>query len=123
MAARATGLIPMAHVADVQRAIDFYALLDFRVRGTHKDPDGQLVWAHVRCEGADLMLTRASDPIDPTRQGVLFYLYSLDLVALRNQLLANGVKVSVISYPVYMPKGEVCLSDPDGYTLLIGQVG
>jgi hypothetical protein len=50
-------------------------------------------------------------------------MYSPDLVALRNHLLANGVKVSEITYPEYMPKGEVCLAAPDGYTLLIGQIG
>jgi hypothetical protein len=35
--------------------------------------------------------------------------------------VASGVKVSAISYPDYMPKGEIRVDDPDGYTLLIGQ--
>jgi hypothetical protein len=37
--------------------------------------------------------------------------------------VANGVKVSPIAYPSYMPKGEIQVDDPDGYTLLIGQAG
>jgi hypothetical protein len=28
-----------------------------------------------------------------------------------------------ISYPQHMPKGETRVEDPDGYALLIGQVG
>jgi Glyoxalase/Bleomycin resistance protein/Dioxygenase superfamily len=122
MSARATGLVPMASVADVQRSVDFYALLDLRVRGSHQDPDGQLVWVHLQCEGAHLMLSHSSGPIDAAHQGVIFYLYSPDLVALRNRLLAHNVKVSEITYPLYMEKGEMCLSDPDGYTLLVGQI-
>jgi hypothetical protein len=31
------------------------------------------------------------------------------------------VTVSEVTYPPYMPKGEVRVDDPDGYCLLIGQ--
>jgi hypothetical protein len=54
-------------------------------------------------------------------QGVLFYMYSPNLVALREHLLGLGVKVSEITYPFYMEKGEMQMDDPDGYCLLIGQ--
>jgi len=67
------------------------------------------------------MVTRASEPVVASQQAVLFYLYSPDLIALREHLAASGVKVSAITYPEYMLKGEICLVDPDGYTLLIGQ--
>jgi hypothetical protein len=67
------------------------------------------------------MVTRASEPVIPSQQAVLFYLYSPDLIALREHLLASGVKVSPITYPEYMPKGEIRVEDPDGYVLLIGQ--
>jgi hypothetical protein len=42
---------------------------------------------------------------------------------LRDHLLASGVRVSTITYPDYMAKGEVRVEDPDGYCLLIGQAG
>lgn len=116
-----TGLIPMAHVADVQRSAGFYQLLGLELRGSLKSPSGSLQWAHLNCQHADLMLTRADEPVIAGQQAVLFYLYSPDLVALREHLLANGVKVSGITYPPYMPKGEIRLDDPDGYCLLIGQ--
>jgi uncharacterized glyoxalase superfamily protein PhnB len=123
MPARATGLIPMAFVADVQRSVDFYALFGLALRNVFNDPQGKLVWAHVKCEGAELMFSQASDPVIPGEQAVLFYLYSPDLAALRDQLLAHRVKVSAISYPHYMSKGELRVVDPDGYVLLIGQAG
>jgi hypothetical protein len=121
MTAKATGLIPMAHATDVQRSADFYKLLGMEVRGSLRNPSGYLQWVHLVCEQAHLMLAHASGPIVAGDQAVLFYLYSPDLIALRQQLLASEVKVSAITYPDYMPKGEICLEDPDGYVLLIGQ--
>lgn len=120
MPAKANGLIPMARVADVQRSIDFYKLMAMELRHSLKAPDGVLVWAHVACEGAELMFTRG-DAVAADQQGVLFYLYTPDVIALRERLLAAGIEVSAITYPPYMPKGEICLNDPDGYSLLIGQ--
>jgi Glyoxalase/Bleomycin resistance protein/Dioxygenase superfamily len=119
--ARVTGLIPMAFVADVQRSIDFYKLLGMEVRGCLKSSGGNLQWAHITCERADLMFARATEPVVPGQQAVLFYLYSPDLVTLREHLISAGIQVSAMTYPDYMPEGEVRVEDPDGYTLLIGQ--
>jgi len=119
----ATGLIPMAQVVDVQRSIDFYKLFGMEVRGNLRNSSGELQWAHVGCEQAELMFARASEPVIARPAGVLFYLYSPDLIALRDHLLSSGIKVSPITYPDYMPKGEICVEDPDGYVLLIGQAG
>src|ERR1019366_3712312 len=123
MAAKVTGLIPMAHAADVQLAVDFYQKLGMEVRGSLRNPAGYLQWVHLSCGQADLMFARASEPVIPSQQAVLFYLYSPDLIALREHLLASGVNVSPITYPEYMPKGEIRVEDPDGYVLLIGQAG
>ena len=121
MTAKVTGLIPMAHAADVQRSVDFYRLLGMEVRGSLRTPAGELQWVHLHCGQADLMFARASEPVIASQQAVLFYLYSPDLIALREHLLAKSVKVSPLTYPEYMPKGEIRVEDPDGYCLLIGQ--
>jgi|SRR5580698_2183795 hypothetical protein len=120
---KVTGLIPMVHVADPQRSVDFYHQLGMELRDSLRDATGQLQWVHVACEPAELMFTRASEPVIAGQQGVLFYLYSPSLIALREHLLSRGVKVSPITYPEYMPKGELRVDDPDGYCLLIGQSG
>jgi hypothetical protein len=123
MPPKVTGLIPMAHSADVQRSVDFYKQLGMEIRGSLRNPACKLQWVHIACEQADLMITRASEPVIASQQAVLFYLYSPDLIALRDHLLASGVQVSPITYPEYMPKGEIRVEDPDGYVLLIGQAG
>jgi catechol 2,3-dioxygenase-like lactoylglutathione lyase family enzyme len=38
MAFKVTSLIPMAHAADVQRAVDFYQELGMEVRGSLQNP-------------------------------------------------------------------------------------
>lgn len=123
MTAKVTGLIPMAFAADLQRSVDFYKLLGMEVRGSLRNSSGELQWVDLVCEQAQLMFARASDPVIPSQQAVLFYLYSPNLITLREHLLASGVKVSPITFPDYMPKGEIRLEDPDGYVLLIGQAG
>jgi hypothetical protein len=91
--------------------------------GSLKTPAGEFQWAWLACQQAQIMVTRASEAVIPRQQAVLFYLYSPNLIELRDHLLANRVLVSEISYPEYMPKGEIRVDDPDGYCLLIGQAG
>jgi hypothetical protein len=114
MSAKVTGLIPMAHAADVQRAADFYQNLGMEIRGSLRDPSSKLQWVHLGCEKAHVMFARASEPVVSSQQAVLFYLYSPDLIGLRSHLLNTGVKVSSITYPDSMPKGEIRVEDPDG---------
>jgi catechol 2,3-dioxygenase-like lactoylglutathione lyase family enzyme len=123
MLPKVTDLIPMAHVADVQRSIDFYRLLGMEVRGNLRSSSGKLQWVHLGCDHAEVMFSRASEPVIASQQAVLFYLYSPQLVPLREHLLSHGVTVSEVTYPSYMPKGEIRVEDPDGYVLLIGQAG
>jgi len=105
----------------VQRSVDFYKLLGMELRGSLRNPSGDLQWCYLACKRAELMFTRASAPIVPSQQAVLFYLYSPDLIALREHLIAHNIEVSAITYPDYMKKGEIRTEDPDGYVLLIGQ--
>jgi hypothetical protein len=123
MTAKVTGLIPLAPAADLQRSVDFYRLLGMEMRGSLRNASGELQWVHLSCQQADLMFSLSAKSVVARQQAVSFYLYSPDLIALREHLIANGVKVSAITYPEYMPKGEICVDDPDGYCLLIGQAG
>ena len=111
-------LVPMAHVADVRKAAEFYQLLGFEVKNTVEN-EGQLQWAWLKNGGADLMLARSARPMNPGAQDILFYMYAPDVAAYRSELEAKGVKVSAISYPFWSPRGEFRIDDLDGYTLMV----
>lgn len=115
------GLIPMANVADVERSIRFYQQLGFDMKSNWKNDDGTMQWAHLKSAHANIMFASAEAPVDKRVEGVLFYMYSPNLVGLRQHLLELGINVSEITYPFYMEKGEIQVTDPDGYCLLIGQ--
>ena len=117
---RVQGLVPYAHVADLDRSIHFYRRLGFEVENT-ADHEGQLAWASLRCGQARLMIALATAPVDSERQAVLFYVHAQDVAGIREQLLAEGIEVSEIRHPEYMPAGEIALYDPDGYCLVIGE--
>jgi uncharacterized glyoxalase superfamily protein PhnB len=95
---------PMIFVADVQRSADFYKILGFEQLGTHRDPDNVLVWTNMRVGNTDLMLAKASDPADSTVQAVLFYLYTWNLVELRDSLMRYLFRDLV---PVLHEKGRI----------------
>ena len=111
-------LVPLAHVADVARSIEFYKQLGFEVMNT-VERNGQLQWAWLQNGQADFMIGRSVRPMNPDAQDVFFYLYAPDVVAFRDELRRRGVKVGELSYPFYMPRGEFRVDDPDGYALFI----
>jgi len=118
---RVNDLIPFVHVEDVERSIAFYYSLGFIVESIYKYR-GTAVWADLVSMGARLMVSTDGDAIDPAGQGVLFYLYSDDLAALREQLLAEGIDAGEIVDGTPGPREEMRLTDPDGYVLMVAQV-
>jgi hypothetical protein len=61
---------------------------------------------------AQLMLARASAPIERDKQAVLSYLYADDLAALRDHVVANSVAVGEIHDGSPGPAREMGLADP-----------
>jgi catechol 2,3-dioxygenase-like lactoylglutathione lyase family enzyme len=114
-------VMPYVHVADVERSIDFYRLLGFEV--VSRWPfEGHPGAAFVESGTAKMLLAPASAPIDPAVQAALLYMYVADVVALRRKLMTVGITVTDVTFPDYMPKGEIGVVDPDGYCVLIGQL-
>ncbi len=119
---RVSGLVPFVHVEDVERSIDFYHHLGFTLESVYKYR-GRATWADLRSGEAELMVCTDGDPIDSAGQGILFYLYSTDLAALREQLLAAGADAGDIEDGTPGPREQMRLVDPDGYELIVAQLG
>lgn len=118
---RVNRLVPFVKVADVERSVDFYHHLGFTVTSVFKYRD-RLSWAALESESAEVMFSGTSDPIDRDGQGVLFYLYSHDLGALREQLVAAGTEAGEIEDGSPGPREQMCVIDPDGYELMVAQI-
>jgi hypothetical protein len=117
----ATYSTPMLRVIKIERSLAFYELLGFVTVDT--DCGNPLGWARMHCEGGALMVLRAEHAVDPAVQGIMLYMYSADLPALRAELRSSGVAVPPISCPGYMPSGEMQLRDPDGYSVIVAHWG
>jgi catechol 2,3-dioxygenase-like lactoylglutathione lyase family enzyme len=92
-------LVPMAFVRSVPRSIAFYRKLGF-VEGNTHTPAGaaEPVWVCLKSDGAHLMLAKASEPVDPAQQAILFYASCDDVVAFRSKLLEAGVEAGPVEY-------------------------
>ena len=122
MTVKAGYLTPLLHVADVERSLRFYALLGFETVDVER-ANGSTGWARIHCAGGAIMFVRAEQSTKPPHDRFLLYLYTPDLPGLRSQLVAAGVDAGPVKRPEYMPSGEIRLTDPDGYTVLIGHWG
>jgi catechol 2,3-dioxygenase-like lactoylglutathione lyase family enzyme len=115
-------LIPFVPVRDVDRSIRFYQALGFRVTDTHIH-QGELDFAALVSDRAQLMLARAPGPGEMAQQRVLFYLYTADLDGLRANLLGGGLNAGPIVDGTPGPEREMQIRDPDGYCLMIAETG
>jgi len=121
MSVKAAYATPMLHVAEVERSLKFYELLGFETIDTDRcDPIG---WARIHCEGGAIMFLRAEEPITSPPTGIMLCMYTPDLPALREQLLAAGLNVPPVRYPQYMPSGEIQFLDPDRYPIIVSHWG
>jgi catechol 2,3-dioxygenase-like lactoylglutathione lyase family enzyme len=125
-------IVAMIRVADVMNSAKFYRYLGFEIGNAvpRERPPFHWAWLYQPKTpnwktGANLMLVsgEVAGTVESRAKTMLFYLYARDLKSLREELLAEGLGASEISYPEYLPEGEFRLQDPDGYTLMIAQSG
>ncbi|HYI63434.1 MAG TPA: VOC family protein [Allosphingosinicella sp.] len=119
-APRIKSLVPMAHVADIAASAAFYAKLGFEAAASFTPPGADSPsWMSLTSDGAELMITRADEPVVPEQQAVLFYLYCDDVGAMHARLCEAGLEPGPIAHPFYNANGEFRLSDPDGYVVMV----
>jgi catechol 2,3-dioxygenase-like lactoylglutathione lyase family enzyme len=126
MSVKAGWSTPMLHVAEVERSIRFYRLLGFELVDVEGEARRPLGWARMAtADGSAVMFLcgEAGHAVKPDLQGIMLVLYTADLPALREQLIAAGEKPSEIQRPPWMPSGHVVLRDPDGYGVGINHWG
>jgi hypothetical protein len=111
--------VPMFQVTEPARTIAFYEQLGFAVGNCTEGRDGRVNWVWLERDTVSLMFTRVDEPIDPGAQGAVIYLFTDHLHALHGLLTSQGLDVSEIFTTDYSPDGEFCVTDPDGWRILI----
>ena len=115
------GLVPYAHVANVNRSVEFYGKLGFEIANSHPRESPTPIWVWLNAGGANLMLSEASEPVIASQQAVFFYLYVENVAAFRETVIAAGIDAGPLQHPFYLPLGEFIVHDPDGYGVMIAQ--
>lgn len=114
-------VVALLRVADLDRSIGFYEKLGFEVGNeplTDEQGTKTFVWMH-HGDAAQIMLTRAGQPLDSRSRHMMFYLYVNDMVAYREQVTARGVAVGKVAHPFWSPGGEFQVEDPDGWIWMV----
>jgi len=114
-------LVPFAHVTNVDRSVAFYERLGFEM--LHEaTAHGRRMWAFLERGDARLMVAAADGAFDPDAQGIIFYLYTRDLDALRARLVAGGVDAGEVTTGGPGPDRQLEVTDPDGYVLMLAEI-
>jgi len=114
-------LVPLTHVADVDRSVAFYERLGFEMRHEYA-PEDRRLWAFLERGDARLMVAEGDEAVDPGAQAVLFFLYTRDLDGLRARLVSDGVPAGAITTGNPGPDRQMEVVDPDGYALMVAEI-
>lgn len=125
---RLTALTPMLGVADIELSITFYRdVLGFAVSDQFT-PEGRTkpTWVRLLHGKVEIMLSGnagagTSDEAVAAHADAHLYIMTDDVLAVRDRAVSMGFSVEGPTVRFYQIK-EIEITDPDGYTLVFGQV-
>jgi len=79
-------------------------------------------WSSLRQGDCRIVLTSTQPRLDVPALPLLFYFYFDDLAVVLRGLEEGGVATAHMGYPPHARGGEVRITDPDGNTVLLGQL-
>ncbi|HUR67976.1 MAG TPA: VOC family protein [Candidatus Thermoplasmatota archaeon] len=113
------------NVTNIEKSLEFYRNVGFRVAKTYKDDEGKVAWADLSLQGAEFGLGHIPSNDDPGfRQwvgtplgaGVIVY-FTVPNVD-RYHKLAKDARATIEMDITDRPYGRMfTLNDPDGYTI------
>lgn len=113
-------VVPMFHVPDVQKTVDWYRNLGFAVTVTYGDNAGGLSFAMVSFGAGEVMFSSGGRPSTKHRREVDLYVYTEDVDGLYDRL---HDRVEIVEGPHNMFYGmrEVIVRDLNGFWITFGQ--
>ena len=113
-------VVPMFHVSDVRRTVEWYRDIGFAVKATYDDSAGGLSFAIVSFGTGEVMFSSGGRMSDHHRREVDLYVYTEDVDGLYDRIKH---KVEIVEGPHNMFYGmrEVIVRDLNGFWLTFGQ--
>src|ERR1022692_4171567 len=113
-------MVGATYVRDIDTSRAFYELLGFHEQSAGKAPTS--AWSALHHNGHSVLLVSTQPPLGILRLPLLFYFYFDDLDAVISVLYTASVEVTRVGHPPHALGGEVKIADPDGNTVLLGQL-
>ena len=113
-------VVPMFHVPDVQRTVDWYRAIGFEVTVTYDDNAGGLSFAMVSFGAGEVMFSSGGRLSAHHRREVDLYVYTDDVDAFYERI-KDGVEVVEGPHNMFYGMREVIVRDLNGFWITFGQ--
>ena len=113
-------VVPMFHVPDVRRTVDWYREIGFEVTATYDDDRGRLSFAIVSFGGGEVMFSSGGQLSSKQRREVDLYAYTEEVDDLYDRIKD---RIEIIEGPHNMFYGmrEIIVRDVNGFWITFGK--
>jgi hypothetical protein len=112
--------VPVVYVTDIGTSVAFYGLLGFACEVDGEDAEWR--WSYLKCGEVGVLLAAGGSVWTADPGPVLLYLRSNNIGGIERALKDADMPFEHLGYPDHAPGGELKVVDPDGHTLMIGQI-
>ena len=113
-------VVPMFHVVDVQRTVDWYRDLGFEVKDTYGAGAEGLSFAIVAFGAGDVMFSSGGQLASRPRRDVDLYVYTEDVDALHDRI-KDRIEIIEGPHDMFYGMREVIVRDLNGFWITFGQ--
>jgi|SRR5215831_10845784 len=113
-------VVPMFHVPDVRRTIDWYRDFGFEVKVTYDDNRGGLSFAIVSFGAGEVMFSSGGRLSSHHRREVDLYAYTDDVDGLHDQI-KDQVEIVEGPHNMFYGMREIIIRDVNGFWITFGQ--
>jgi len=113
-------VVPMFHVTDVRRTVDWYKDIGFEVKETYGDSDDGLSFAIVAFGAGEVMFSSGGQLGSKHRREVDLYAYTEEIDALHDRI-KDRVEIIEDPHDTFYGMREVVVRDLNGFWITFGQ--
>jgi uncharacterized glyoxalase superfamily protein PhnB len=113
-------IVPMLHVPDVRRTVDWYTDIGFEVKATYGDAGGGLSFAIVSFGAGDVMFSSGGQLSSKHRRDVDLYAYTEEIDEFYDRI-KDRIEIIEAPHDMFYGMREVIVRDLNGFWITFGQ--